>query len=295
MKKCLSLLLCILLLTGCANIYDGPVQKERVLSQKTSYHYYYLDEAYTTRERYDYDINGNLARVLSYNTQLLESEKLSWETRTRYDDQGRKTSETGIDHSGWFSHATQRESYTYDDQGRVLTHTYRDFWGRMTNETAYAYDGATEKRTYTSVNDGVTSVSSYTQFYNEAGLPEKLQAEDGDENRYFYDGRGNLTRREDWVEGKLYSTAQWEYDEQDRQICFTACDAYGALQIQLFYEYDDTNRTMTRTNSDGSKRVEQYDENGDLVTVTDYDSDGEPQMEEHYFYDYIEVPADKED
>ena len=70
MKKLLSIILCILLLSGCAATYDGPTESKYVLTEYTVTHYYaffdWAEEVYTSREVYAYDIYGNRVRTMGY-------------------------------------------------------------------------------------------------------------------------------------------------------------------------------------------------------------------------------------
>ena len=77
MKKLLSLLLCILLLCGCAATYDGPTKTVPRLTEYTVDHYYAFfdteEHHYTNRTVYAYDIYGNRVREMEYRDDELQS------------------------------------------------------------------------------------------------------------------------------------------------------------------------------------------------------------------------------
>ena len=77
MKKLLSLLLCILLLSGCAATYDGPTRTVPQLTEYTVDHYYafgWTEEVhYQDRTVFAYDIYGNRVRSMAYRDNELQS------------------------------------------------------------------------------------------------------------------------------------------------------------------------------------------------------------------------------
>ena len=70
MKKLIALVLCILLLAGCAKTYDGPTKTVPRLTEYTVDHYYsffdWEEQHYTSRTVYAYDIYGNRVREMEY-------------------------------------------------------------------------------------------------------------------------------------------------------------------------------------------------------------------------------------
>ena len=67
MKKLISLLLCLLLLTGCAETYDGPTESKAVLSSiQTTYYDPTGGDSQYSRTDYAYDIYGNQVMELEY-------------------------------------------------------------------------------------------------------------------------------------------------------------------------------------------------------------------------------------
>ena len=85
MKKLLSLLLCILLLAGCApTAYDGPTQSAWVITQSNSTMFDPYSGRSSTRLRTDsYDSYGNLVCSMYYS----DGERTA-EHRFSYDERG---------------------------------------------------------------------------------------------------------------------------------------------------------------------------------------------------------------
>ena len=85
MKKLLSILLGILLLSGCAATYDGPTRTVPQLTEYTVSHYYAFwgneEVHYRDRTVYAYDIYGNRVREMEY-----RDNELQIVTNLKYDD-----------------------------------------------------------------------------------------------------------------------------------------------------------------------------------------------------------------
>ena len=284
MKKLFSLILCILLLTGCAATYDGPTVEKPVLTEYSASHYSFNGHLYTDRTTFAYDIYGNRVRTQEYWDGELESV-----TNLRYDDRGNLISETTWDHTGWIPLISRREKRTYDDQNRLLTVVYRDGWGRETDRTVYTYDDINGIRTY----QDETGEILQTTWYDENGL-ELRQAAGEYETVYEYDDRGNCTGWTSYENGTLFDSYRARFDEQNRQIWGARYDASGNLKSESVYIYDDEAHTMAHHRPDGSVRYEYYLPDGRLARIEDYNADGEISLVQKYTYRDIQVPAKEE-
>ncbi len=296
MKKLLMLLLC-LLLAGCAEVYDGPVEEKRVLSSVGTEHYYSIpapDQTvtttlwYTTTERYTYDIYGNRAQVREYRDQELVREQ-----RHTFDDRGNLTSTTYIDHTDWIPLPVSYEKHTYDAENRRTSMTHRDRWYREQYRYQFLYEGNRITTTY--IADGRESITWSEELLDEQGRLQKDLDSDGSERRYFYDDAGNNIRLEHWAEGVLVRYSEYTYDDRSRMLSNTNWEADGTIRSQLSYSYEDHDYgyNVTQNNHTGTTRVYEYNTLEELITVTVYDSSGAILMQQRYGYDLIEIPKEE--
>ena len=286
MKKLISLFLALLLLTGCAETFDGPTVEKPMLTEYTVDHYYaffdFEEVHYTERTVYAYDIYGNRVREMEY-----RDDELQEVTNLKYDDRGNCIRRSTWDHSGWIPLPDGRTERTYDEQGRVLSYVSYNGWGRMESRSWYSYDDEQGVRTYRNEKEELLQ----TTWYDENG--NGLREVSGEyETIYEYDDRGNRlgwTAYKNGVETERYEAV---YDEKDRQVLGTRYDGSGALTHRTEYIYDDERNTMTYTKSDGGKRIEYYHADGWPHMIEDYDADGTLSMLQRYDYRDILVPVE---
>ena len=285
MKKLLSLLLCILLLAGCApTTYDGPTQTVPRLTEYTVDHYYAFFDTeevhYTNRTVYAYDIYGNRVREMEYRDDELQSV-----TNLKYDDRGNEISRSDWDHSSWLPKYEGRTEQTYDDQNRQTSYIHYDFWGRQDSGSWYTYDDEARTRTWT--ND---SGDTQTTWFDENG--NELRQVSGEyETVFHYDDRGNRTGWTSYHNGQFFDRYEARYDDLNRQIWGGRYDANGTLTSQTEYVYDDDQGIKTYHKNDGGRRVEYYHGDGRPHMIEDYDADGKLTMLQRYYYQDILVPA----
>lgn len=287
MKKLLSLLLSLLLLSGCAATYDGPTAAKPMLTEWTVDHYYAFwdtEEVHSTnRTVYAYDIYGNRVQYMEYRDNELVSV-----TKLKYDDRGNEISRTDWDHSGWLPKYEGRTEQTYDEQNRQTSYIYYNFWGRQESASWYTYDD--EARTRTWNND---SGDSQITWFDENG--NELRQVSGEyETIYHYDAHGNRIGWESSKNGQFFDRYEARYDDQNRQIWGGYYDSDGNLTLQTEYTYDDEQNTMTTTKKGGGWRIEYYHADGRPHMIEDYDADGSLSMLQRYYYRDILVPAKEE-
>lgn len=283
MKKLITIILCVLLLAGCAESYDGPTETRKILAEYEIRQYSPVDdEVWTNRSSFSYDIYGNNVRQLCYDGGELESE-LRW----TFDERGNQISEIAIDHSGWIPLINYRMKDTYDEQGRLLTATMYDMWGRKDGGATYTYDD--EANTATWRNDRGDQIIYY---YDENGREVRNVSSDGSETTFTYDERGNLTGWTSTMGGVIPESYEAGYDAQDRRLWSVLYDETGTEISRTTYDYNEA-KSITK-DSDGS-RIDYFDEDGDITLVETYDLDGKLTMVEQYFYRDIQVPADGEE
>ncbi len=292
MKRWIVLLLCILL-TGCVQTYDGPVEEKLVLTSCVYESYYQptpqsASQVWcTTEERYTYDIYGNRAQVRKY-----QDGELTNEERSRFDDRGNRISTDYIDHTGWFPLAVSHEESTFDEENRRTSFTQRDFWFREEYSYQFRYEG--DRTTTTFRSDGRETISWDQQVLDEAGRVQKQLGNGGYWSQFFYDAAGNNIRKEQWENETLLRYYEYTYDDQGRMLSHAGYQGDGTPLLHNTYSYEefDSYYTVTMHRQDGLRTEEQYSTEGNLVTVTDYDSTGNILAQKRCYYDHIEVPKE---
>lgn len=274
MKKLTALILAIVLLAGCAQTYDGPTETVTVLTAREM-----VQDGESRRTVMAYDLYGNCVTTKYYS----DGDLTGVHERT-FDEMGRQLSETRTDHSGLFPSRLSRTETTYDDQGRVLTEVYLDSSGREQERTEYSYDGNTVTKTI------YPSALVSTSHYDDSGLLLRTVREDtGMETVYTYDENGNRTASHTYLNGTLDARSEWTCDESGRILSYCAYGADGARTDHYTCAYDDDARTMTQTTSDGTRRVERYDADGNLLYAEGYDASGNLTMTQTSVYEDIQI------
>ena len=259
MKKLLSLLLCILLLAGCApTAYDGPTESTWVLTELTiTFYNTVTGETQSQVRTISYDGMGN-------------------EVRSSYYSDGKLTSE--------------RES-TYDEQNRLLTVTYRNGFGFKTGSDTYTYDEEANTVTWEGTYD------TQTKYLNENGDPIRIvtishAAGMEMETLYEYDELGRNVKTIHYQDGVLASTVQTSYDDQGRMVKNISYDANGTAIYGSTVVYEES--TVTTLDLDGNRSVEALRPDGLVEKMENYDPNGELLSRMEYTYQEIQVPAKEE-
>ena len=202
--------------------------------------------------------------------------------------------------------------YQYDENGNVL-HSKVTVDGVLTEEneymvvdeesllrklTSYMEDGSKFSNEYdehgnvirlitydTEGNNIHQADSEYTQLVDGAWYESKCTYSeiDGSKTVGEYDAQGNSTSITAYdAQGNLESTQTWEYvyTDGDRKVSEKHY-IDGQLVEELLYKTVETEdysvnfpETVTQYNDDGSKTVTVYDENDEIVSQTNYDSEG---------------------
>ena len=290
MKKLTALLLCILLLAGCAapNLYDGPTKSAWVLTEQVTTTYS-IDAGmvWTDRWTYSYDSFGNQIHSCGYSDGDLEVEY-----KRDYDAQGNLTSSETWDHTGLISFPRARTGYTYDDQNRLLTVTSRNFLGIKTNVSTYVYDDEAGTVSF----DG--EYDTQTQWLNENGDPLRTvnhsNVGGGDtETVYEYDELGRNTKMTMYQNGSLSLTITLVYDSQDRIVEETFYDAEGVITSRSTHHYEES--TITSYDLNRVKTVQTLRPDGQVETAEQFNKMGHLTKQTQYIYQEIQVPADREE
>lgn len=286
MKKLISLLLCILLLTGCAATYDGPTESKSVLSQILTTHYDpETGDSLYGRTDYAYDIYGNQSMELEYGIRSHDDEaEPHLKTLRCFDEHGNCIRQRQYDVSGLFPKKLVDVRYEYDDQGRLTATTHRP--GEAWDNDTTVYDDEARTRTYTGHN------GTAIDYMNELGWVIRTE-------QVFSDGRAVLTEYDrrpdgqievmrDFENGELTTTLVYTYDDQGRVLTITQTTAAGTALL-FRYEYPDD--CLIQHNSDGTKIVTSYNDDGSIHHRYFTDSTDLITQDVMYYYTEIQVPA----
>ena len=288
MKKLLSLLLCILLLAGCAPAaYDGPTESAWVITQSNSTMFDLYSGRSSTRLRTDsYDSYGNLVCTMYYT-----NGELTGEHRFSYDDRGNCIREVTWDRFWNFTYPAARTDYTYDEQNRLLTVTYRNGFGFKTGSDTYTYDDEANTVTWVGTYD------TQTKYLNENGDPIRIvtishAAGMEMETLYEYDELGRNVKTIHYQDGVLAYTVLTSYDDQGRMVKNISYDANGTAIYGSTVVYEEN--TVTTLDLDGYRSVEILRPDGLVEKMENYDPDGNLLSRMEYTYQEIQIPAEEE-
>ena len=334
MKKLIALILSILLLTGCTAAYDGPTVSVWVVTELTVEHYDTFLDTTAKRIVCAYDIYGNPVRYMEYRGNELQSvyklkyddrgnciREVSWDhyglialpgsriIRT-YDDQNRQTS--CVTYNFW----GRQESgtwYTYDDEARTQTKKTDSGDSQITwfdengNEIRYV---SGEYESIYRYDDRGNCIS--TEQLQNGQTFQRYEARYDEQNRQIWEGRydstGNLTRHTEYLydelgrhtgivrysNGKLSSTTEKRYDDQNREIWSGTYDPFGRLPDHWEYSYDDRAHSKTYVSGNSILSAEYYHPDGQIEKLEQYDRDGNLTTRIVYTYTEIQIPAKEE-
>ncbi len=288
MKKLISLFLCVLLLAGCAPVvYEGPTESAWVRTE-TCFTGYDPDngESWTRQHTHAYDTFGNRVHTCYY-----ENGELTEEYRYTYDNRGNCIRDVTWKQFWFFSYPYSRVDYTYDDQNRPLTITYRNGLGFKTGENTYTYDDEANTVTWHGTYD------TQTKYLNENGdlirvVSFSEPAGSESETRYEYDDLGRNTKTTYYQDGALSTIQEYHYDDQDRVLAYTLLDPNGTVLRRDTYHYEEN--TVTITEMDGYRTVEYLRPDGQIEKRGNYYPSGELSSRTEYTYREIQVPAKEE-
>ena len=288
MKKLLALILSILLLTGCAPaVYDGPTQSAWVITEQRITHYdRYTGKTRTNTQHNSYDVFGNLIRQMFY-----ADDELTSQIDLTYDDRGNCTRKVTRNHFWLFAYPISRTDYTYDEQDRLLTTTYRNGFGFKTGSDTYSYDDEMGTVSWVGTYD------SQTKYLNENGDPIRIvtishAAGMEMETLYEYDELGRNVKTIHYQDGVLASTVLTSYDGQGRMVKKISYDANGTAIYGSIVVYEEN--TVTTLALDGNRSVEILRPDGLVEKQEDYDPDGNLLSRMEYTYQEIQIRAKEE-
>lgn len=289
MKKLIALTLSLLLLAGCAApaVYDGPTESAWVLTEsRTTYYNAVTGESQTMGRNHSYDGFGNEIR-----TRFYSDGELTDEVKRIYDDRGNCIREVQWEQFWIFSYPISRTDYTYDDQNRPLTVTYRNGFGFKTGGSTYTYDDEANTITWNGTYD------TQIKYLNENGDPIRVVTYSHPagmeiETLYEYDEQGRKTKTLEYRDGILRTTTQTRYDDQGRILEDIWYDTDGTILLSNTYLYD--GNTVITLDEQGNKGVKTLRPDGQVETQENYGPDGKLLGRTENIYTQIQVPVKEE-
>ena len=269
MKKLLCLLLAFLLvlsLAGCKTASQNPetpgTSEESTGSTETG-----AGTSDTTEESQDQaDIPATKTLYLcTEETISYTTEKGGSKITRTYDEKGNLLTEFYKSNDGLAGYGS---AFTYDEQGNKLTYKAYDNSGKVVGTEEYTYNEANQLVFQKNRNDDTDPVdSAYT--YNENGLLIK-KVDTYPKNPeyefhfvYSYDENGNLVK-EEWINVK---------------------NGAESPHSHIDYTYDANGNKLSKVTSFGLKDEWTYDDRGNMLSETQYDSDGFAMLGNIYTYD----------
>lgn len=165
-------------------------------------------------------------------------------------------------------------TYEYDAKGNEISIAYEGVDGYShTTTIEYNASGESTKRIY-SVSDGYVETVIWS--YNTDGTTKSQQItnSDGYESTavYEYDSAKKITKETVTTEGSSTSVKTYTYNDQGLLIKEETITSYGMV-FRNTYEYRGTTLSkMTVEETDRATIVNEYDEYGNLIKVTDQNS-----------------------
>ena len=308
MKKLLSLLLAVLLLSGCAAGYDGPTAEKSVPAEFIREHHQpttgHVD---TERIVYAYDIYGNMVRSVEYH-----NGRESSRTDFTYDERGNLLSRTSYSLGGWFPKRTGSAEFVYDEQDRIIAEIY--------DHSRYDYIFDDEARTCTKLEGStVMSVTTYDEFGNvlsektfncgtEWHLEECIRDDQGEllmsrttdstgldiTNRSEKDDHGNTIFHET-VENGVRTERHYSYEYDDQGRLLREFELRDGVPMEVYrWEYLDENGSYTLWHDGFRSYTRRFDAEGNMTENSHFVNETDQYgIREFTIYKTIRVPAEE--
>lgn len=243
---------------------------------------------------YTYDALGRPTASTVYTTSFPSGEQTSY-TYTVLGKQATVTHPAVTNQVTGVTH-TDRDTYTYDDDGNELSLTQSDLTGGdPSRTTSYTYNDHGEIATQTDPGGATTGGDSQDEGASSAN-PQ------GATTSYDYDDFGNVTARTD-PNGNVYRYTYNEYNKPLQETLYTSSDSQanptadcsapatqdddGGCDLVLnAYTYDPAGLLAATTDAMGRITNYTYDHNQDLIAVTKTDPVPNPSIGRQTLYTY---------
>ena len=233
-------------------------------------------------EEYEYSYYAN-DQTETYISKTTEYNEDSTKTVSTFDENYNTLSIEEYDENGELTSKSTYE-YVYDKSGEVVLKKYFED-SELCEETEYAYVSGNSGRTYEYkttryYGDSTKSVCIYDKNGN------LLSEEEYDQNgllvssrtyEHVYDNNGNLLFQKQYENGKLTETSEYAYktDGSGYTYCFKRTSYGEGLSKQITtYTEDGKTDSLVIYEEDGGKVVFVFSEDGDVVSETRYDKNG---------------------
>jgi YD repeat-containing protein len=270
--------------------------------------YSYSDNTYKEVTYYGYDADGNMInKSASRATQgndngwILETDVYAYDAQGRLTAMRRRHPDDQDHRFPGKDNALLSIDYSYDAVGNICkTHVEANYTGyqKLINDDYYSYDANNRMV----INKGslmngqliITNSQGSMLVYDEAGnVKEAYKFENGGLQDYHYSYDNNSRLQEIYKNGHILKTIH--YDVRDRIDKETVYDSFGhaSEQIDMIYDGDALQWQISKTAFLGDwyeteKNVYQYDNVGNLVDLTSWQtkSNMKIQSSHHYNYEY---------
>ena len=235
------------------------------------------------KTKYEYDSNGKNIEETDYD----KDDKIVRQVEIKYDAAGREAKWECYDEHG---RCSIQRIYTRDEHGRLIQ--YDEYHDGYTTKEEYERDenGNTIKSISYDSDGNITKIYEYE--YDETGREIKCVRYDDDETvaywrEYEYDEGGNKIRSRSYntTENHEYTTYEWKYDENGREI-YSSYETNDIVEEKQENEYDEDGNIIreiqTSYDSDTGQKQSQtideytYDDNGNRIGYANY-HDGEKE------------------
>ncbi|MDZ4211147.1 MAG: RHS repeat-associated core domain-containing protein [Methylotenera sp.] len=214
-------------------------------------------DALNGETRFTYDLLGNRLTITD-----AENKAYAFS----YDDLGRLISET--------DHSAKTSSYLLDEAGNPYQTT-----NRLAEVSRYSYDNANRLTRIDYLKDGSAETFGYDAAGNKASsantlvgysfiydrlnrLTQKLDSRNA-QLSFTYDKVGNLLTKTTYQN----TTTSYLYNAANRLVSLTNLD-----YLQADYQLDPAGRVISRVSNSGARTMTQYDANGWVTKLTQYDA-----------------------
>ncbi|MBI3502314.1 MAG: hypothetical protein HY063_11020 [Bacteroidetes bacterium] len=277
---------CIYDLSADMNEFLSFDNKGRTTEKK---HYYEDNKEYKTITKYD--VSGNKIETIDYRHDTITG-KITY----KYDGNGKITESSSYNENK----LRKKIIYKYDTKGNTIEENEFDDKEKPSGKIICKYDdkGKMIEKDNSNAKGMVTSKNIYT--HNEKGILTEenfYEPKDSLNKKIKYDDNGNKIEDCSYYKNKMTSNVTYQYDKKGNMLESIEHNKDGSIYRKWTHKYDDKgNKTEERIwccGSSGESSAKEfvkyfkYDNNGNVITITDYRSGMDKKPTEYKFeYEY---------